>query len=101
LINAVDSLPPMRMVDRDDLIHIGISAWRSGETVPQVMENVEMATRRAALQGGNSWSVGEGNTLDMGRGSVRWRTLLETRLIAAAHVFTKTGCVAGWQSAPP
>lgn len=77
LINAVDSLPPMRMVDRDDLIHIGISAWRSGESVSQVMENVELATRRAALQGGNNWSVGEGNTLEMGRGSVRWRTLLE------------------------
>ncbi|ADU70876.1 RNase E specificity factor CsrD [Pantoea sp. At-9b] len=77
LINAVDSLPPMRMVDRDDLIHIGISAWRSGQSVPQVMENVEMATRRAALQGGNNWSIGEGNPLDMGRGSVRWRTLLE------------------------
>ncbi|WP_313683343.1 RNase E specificity factor CsrD [Pantoea sp.] len=77
LINAVDSLPPMRMVDRDDLIHIGISAWRSGLSVPQVMENVEMATRRAALQGGNNWSIGEGNPLDMGRGSVRWRTLLE------------------------
>lgn len=54
LINAVDSLPPMRMVDRDDLIHIGISAWRSGLSVPQVMENVEMATRRAALQGGTT-----------------------------------------------
>ncbi|MCQ8229250.1 RNase E specificity factor CsrD [Pantoea trifolii] len=80
LINAVDSLPPMRMVDRDDLIHIGISAWRSGQSVSQVMENVEMATRRATLQGGNSWSVGEGNTLDMGRGSVRWRTLLENTL---------------------
>ncbi|ERK17463.1 putative lipoprotein [Pantoea sp. AS-PWVM4] len=77
LINAVDSLPPMRMLDRDDLIHIGISAWRSGQSVPQVMENVEMATRRAALQGGNSWSIGEGNPLEMGRGSVRWRTLLE------------------------
>jgi len=80
LINAVDSLPPMRMIDRDDLIHIGISAWRSGQSVPQVMENVEMATRRAALQGGNNWSIGEGNTLDMGRGSVRWRTLLENTL---------------------
>lgn len=80
LVNAVDSLPPMRMIDRDDLIHIGISAWRSGQNVSQVMENVEMATRRATLQGGNNWSVGEGNTLDMGRGSVRWRTLLENTL---------------------
>jgi len=80
LVNAVDSLPPMRMIDRDDLIHIGISAWHSGQSVPQVMEDVELATRRAALQGGNNWSVGEGNALDMGRGSVRWRTLLENTL---------------------
>jgi RNase E specificity factor CsrD len=80
LINAVDSLPPMRMVNRDDLIHIGISAWHSGQSVPQVMENVEMATRRATLLGGNNWSNGEGNPLDAGRGSVRWRTLLENTL---------------------
>lgn len=80
LINAVDSLPPMRMVNRDDLIHIGISAWHSGQTVPQVMENVEMATRRAALLGGNNWTNGAGNPQDAGRGSVRWRTLLENTL---------------------
>ncbi|MGK3144480.1 RNase E specificity factor CsrD [Pantoea sp. C2G6] len=80
LINAVDSLPPMRLVNRDDLIHIGISAWHSGQTVPQVMENVEMATRRAALLGGNNWTNGAGNPQDAGRGSVRWRTLLENTL---------------------
>ncbi|MCZ4060065.1 RNase E specificity factor CsrD [Pantoea sp. LMR881] len=80
LINAVDSLPPMRMVNRDDIIHIGISAWRSGQSVSQVMDNVEMATRRAALLGGNNWSNGEGNPLDAGRGSVRWRTLLENTM---------------------
>ncbi|TKK17120.1 RNase E specificity factor CsrD [Pantoea agglomerans] len=80
LINAVDSLPPMRLVNRDDLIHIGISAWHSGQTVPQVMENAEMATRRAALLGGNNWTNGAGNPQDAGRGSVRWRTLLENTL---------------------
>ncbi|WP_130832139.1 RNase E specificity factor CsrD [[Erwinia] mediterraneensis] len=80
LINAVDSLPPMRMVNRDDLIHIGISAWRSGQSVQQVMDNVELATRRATLLGGNNWAVGEGNLVDMGRGSVKWRTLLENTL---------------------
>ena len=80
LINAVDALPPMRKVNRDDFIHIGISAWHSGQTVPQVMENVEMATRRATLSGGNNWSNGAGNPLDAGRGSVRWRTLLENTL---------------------
>ncbi len=80
LITAVDSLPPTRMLDREDMIHIGISAWRSGQTTQQVMENVELATRHAALQGGNNWSVGEGNSRDAGRGSVKWRTLLEHTL---------------------
>lgn len=70
----------MRLVNRDDLIHIGISAWHSGQTVPQVMENAEMATRRAALLGGNNWTNGAGNPQDAGRGSVRWRTLLENTL---------------------
>ncbi len=80
LINAVDSLPPTNMLNRDDMIHIGISAWHSEQTVPQVMENVELATRQAALQGGNNWSVGEGTQQSLGRGSVKWRTLLEQTL---------------------
>lgn len=80
LIKAVDSLPPTRALDRDDMIHIGVTAWRSGQSTQQVMESVELATRQAALQGGNTWSVGEGNTSEMGRGSVKWRTLLEHTL---------------------
>ncbi|ADP11134.1 regulatory protein CsrD [Erwinia sp. Ejp617] len=77
LITAVDSLPSTRMVDRDDIIYIGISGWHSGQSTQQVMENVELATRQAMLQGGNNWSVGEGGQQDLTRGSVKWRTLLE------------------------
>ncbi|WP_048696663.1 RNase E specificity factor CsrD [Erwinia piriflorinigrans] len=77
LIKAVDSLPSTRMVDRDDMIHIGISGWHSGQSTQQVMDNAELATRHAMLQGGNSWSVGEGGQQDLARGSVKWRTLLE------------------------
>jgi len=77
LISAVDTLPPTRMLDREDMIHIGISGWRSGQTTQQVMENAELATRQAALQGSNSWSVGEEALQIQGRGSVKWRTLLE------------------------
>lgn len=80
LINAVDALPPTRMLDREDMIHIGISAWQSGQTTQQVMENVELATRHAALLGGNSWSVSEKPAPELSRGSVRWRTLLENTL---------------------
>lgn len=80
LIKAVDTLPSTRMVDRDDMIHIGISGWHSGQTTQQVMENAELATRQASLQGGNNWSVGEGAQQDFARGSVKWRTLLENTL---------------------
>ncbi len=92
----------MRMVDRDDLIHIGISAWRSGQSAEQVMDNAEQATRHAALQGGNNWSVGEGNTLEKGRGSVRWRTLLEKVLTRGGpRLYQKPAVTAGRQSASP
>lgn len=80
LIKAVDTLPSTRMVDREDMIHIGISGWHSGQTAQQVMENAELATRQATLQGGNNWSVGEGAQQDLARGSVKWRTLLENTL---------------------
>ncbi|MDW8847546.1 RNase E specificity factor CsrD [Erwinia sp. MMLR14_017] len=80
LIKAVDALPPTRMLDREDMIHIGISAWRSGQATQQVMENVELATRHAALLGGNNWSLGEAPQQEFARGSVKWRTLLENTL---------------------
>jgi len=80
LIKAVDALPPTRMLDREDMIHIGISAWHSGQATQQVMENVELATRHAALLGGNNWSLGEAPQQEFARGSVKWRTLLENTL---------------------
>ncbi|WP_426446169.1 RNase E specificity factor CsrD [Siccibacter colletis] len=80
LLNAVDSLPPTRMLDRSDMIHIGICAWRSGQTTEQVMEHAGMATRNAVLQGGNSWAVYDNMLPEKGRGNVRWRTLIEQAL---------------------
>lgn len=80
LIKAVDALPPTPMIDRQNMIHIGISAWCSGQTTQQVMESVEQATRHATLQGGNTWIAGEGGDMESGRGSVKWRTLLEHTL---------------------
>ena len=80
LISAVDMLPPTRMLDRDNMIHIGISGWHSGQSTQQVMENAEQATRQAVLQGSNSWCVGEEALQIQGRGSVKWRTLLENTM---------------------
>lgn len=80
LLNAVDALPPTRMLDRTDMIHIGICAWRGGQTPDQVMDHLEAATRNAALQGGNTWAIYDDALPERGRGNVRWRTLLEQAL---------------------
>ncbi|WP_435947007.1 RNase E specificity factor CsrD [Dryocola sp. BD586] len=80
LLTAIDTLPPTRMLDSSDMLHIGICAWRSGQTKEQVMENAEVATRHASLQGANSWSVYDDKLPEKGRGNVKWRTLIEQAL---------------------
>ncbi|CAM7541659.1 MULTISPECIES: RNase E specificity factor CsrD [Citrobacter] len=80
LLKAVDALPTNKMLDRDDMFHIGICAWRSGQSTEQVMEHAEAATRNAVLQGGNSWAVYDDTLPEKGRGNVRWRTLIEQML---------------------
>nr|VUD31247.1 lipoprotein [Raoultella sp. NCTC 9187] len=80
LLKAMDALPPTRILDRDDMMHIGICAFRSGQTTAQVMERAEAATRNAVLQGSNSWAVYDDSLPEKGRGNVRWRTLIEQML---------------------
>ncbi|MDU4356381.1 RNase E specificity factor CsrD [Phytobacter diazotrophicus] len=80
ILKAVDGLQPSKMLDREDMMHIGICAWRSGQSTEQVMEHAEAATRNAVLQGGNSWSVYDDTLPEQGRGNVRWRTLIEQML---------------------
>ena len=80
LLNGIGTLPSTRMVDKENMLHIGISAWRNGQTKAQVMEQAEIATRNAVLQGANNWCVYDENLPDSGRGSVKWRTLLEHTL---------------------
>lgn len=80
ILKAVDGLQPSKMLDREDIMHIGICAWRSGQSAEQVMEHAEAATRNAVLQGGNSWSVYDDSLPEQGRGNVRWRTLIEQML---------------------
>ncbi len=73
LLKAMDALPPTRILDRDDMMHIGICSSAAG-TAAQVMEHAEAATRNAVLQGSNSWSVYDDTLPEKGRGNVRWRT---------------------------
>lgn len=80
LLKSIDALPPTRMVDKDNMLHIGICAWRNGQTKEQVMEQAEIAIRNAVLQGTNNWCVYDESLPDTERGSVKWRTLLEKTL---------------------
>jgi len=77
LLKTVDALPTSKILDREDSMHIGICAWRSGQTTEQVMGHAETAARNAVLQGGNSWLVYDDSLPEKGRGNVRWRTLIE------------------------
>ena len=80
LLKAVDALPQSKMLDRDDMVHMGICAWRGGQSTEQVMEHAESATRNAVLQGANGWAVYDDSLPEKGRGNVRWRTLIEQML---------------------
>lgn len=80
LLKAIDGLPLAKILDRDDMMHIGICTWRSGQTTEQVMEHAEAAVRNAVLQGSNSWAIYDDSLPEKGRGNVRWRTLIEQML---------------------
>ncbi|WP_315708679.1 RNase E specificity factor CsrD [Brenneria uluponensis] len=80
LVKAIDILPVTPLIEREDILHIGICAYHSGQSAEQVMESAEDATRNAVLQGGNGWCVYDRQVPDKGRGSVKWRTLLEHTL---------------------
>lgn len=77
LVNAIDSLPSTGLIDREAFLHIGIVAYRSGQTTEQIIDHAEQATRNAVLQGENGWYVYDSDVPEKGRGSVKWRTLLE------------------------
>ncbi|SLM61461.1 MULTISPECIES: RNase E specificity factor CsrD [Dickeya] len=81
LVKAIDILPSTPLIDREDILHIGICAYHGGQSTEQVMESVEDATRNAVLQGGNGWCVYDRRGPEKGRGSVKWRTLLEHTLL--------------------
>ncbi|CNK78542.1 regulatory protein CsrD [Yersinia mollaretii] len=80
LVHAIGTIPEPHVIDRESLLHIGIVAYRSGESAEQIMDNARQATRNAAMYGGNGWYVFDTQVAERGRGSVKWRTLLEQTL---------------------
>lgn len=93
LLHHVDALPPTRIVDKNNVLHIGICAWCNGQTKEQVMERAEIAVRNAVLQGANNWCIYDESLPDAGRGSVKWRSLLEQTLKQGGPRFYQTPVV--------
>ncbi|AUQ41858.1 RNase E specificity factor CsrD [Yersinia ruckeri] len=81
LVHLAGAMPVLPIIDRDALLNIGIVAYRHGQTAEQIMDNAGQATKNAALYGGNSWYVYDHQVPEKGRGSVKWRTLLEQTLV--------------------
>ncbi|CNE52065.1 RNase E specificity factor CsrD [Yersinia nurmii] len=81
LVHVAGAMPAPQIIDRDALLNIGIVAYRHGQAAEQIMDNAGQATKNAALYGGNSWYVYDNQVPEKGRGSVKWRTLLEKTLV--------------------
>ncbi|GGA96070.1 EAL domain-containing protein [Agarivorans gilvus] len=75
------SLP--EVADADDFFYIGIAGYQYGDDAQLVLEQAEDALRIAQIQRHNGWYVipRELNSSQTGKGSVRWRTLLQHVLV--------------------
>lgn len=69
-------------IDANDFFYIGIAGYQFGEQPDAVLELAENALRIAQKQGCNSWFVDEQEVQlpHVGKGSVRWRVLLENAI---------------------
>lgn len=67
----------------DPAIYIGGVCFRIGESLMQIHEEAELALRSAELQGGDGYFIYHKGVTEesMGKGTVRWRTLL-SRVLA-------------------
>lgn len=79
IMHALDRLVPAAPLEADNWCHIGVTFCASGERRGRVMDEADMALRSAQLQGTNSWyAFKKDQQFEDARGSVRWRTLLDT-----------------------
>ncbi|WBA15063.1 RNase E specificity factor CsrD [Salinivibrio proteolyticus] len=79
LTNALNKLSPPDTLDADNWFHMGMTSFGAGERRGRLMDEAERALRAAQLEGHSGWSQFDKDIrrLDK-RGSVRWRTLLES-----------------------
>ena len=86
----------------DPAIYIGGVCFRLGESLSQIHEEAELALRSAELQGGDGYLIYyKGVTEEsMGKGTVRWRTLLSRVLAEDNMQLDRQGIYLGPEQAP-
>ncbi|GEM_PF-1450043 len=82
LVRSLNHVRVPEKTDVDNLYHMGVATFCSGNQLAQVLREVDMAIRSAELQGPASWFMfeEEDSVKTMTMGSLQWRTLLENRL---------------------
>ena len=81
-LRQLDKLTPPEPLESDNWCHIGVTMYTEGERHSQIMSETETALKSAQLERINNWSrFPKQNKNDLDRGSVRWRTLLDTALL--------------------
>ncbi|QQX79727.1 RNase E specificity factor CsrD [Shewanella sp. KX20019] len=68
----------------DDFLHLGGAYFKVGDDKDALVEEAELALRSAQFQGGSSWFMYDKGAVDgdLSKGSVRWRSFLESVLVS-------------------
>lgn len=81
MLHALERIKPSAPMELDNWFHIGVTYYQTGERRGRIMDEADMALRSAQLQRCNSWcTFKKDQQFAEGRGSVRWRSLLDAIL---------------------
>ncbi len=88
LIKSLSSIALPDGINKDEFIHIGISCFKADQKPYQILAEADMALRSAQLQGPSQWFMFERNEIDdeSAKGSLRWRTFLQSAIKHNAFV---------------
>ncbi|RKF21383.1 EAL domain-containing protein [Alginatibacterium sediminis] len=95
LLRQLERIPLPEKAEQDDFYYIGIVAYHYGDHPGRILDRADEAVRVAQMQGNNAWYIEE-QSLDLanaGRGSVRWRTMLQGVLEQETLQFYKQAVV--------
>ncbi len=79
-VNSLEKITPPGFFNKSDWFHIGITMFNNGEERSKIIEELEISVKSSKLQLSNCWTLYKKSNKEETRGSVRWRTLLDSTL---------------------